>query len=416
MKHIILVRFGELVLKGKNIKFFINLLYDNIYNKLRNTSATIERHHDRFFIHYDEKDSDFVVNALQEIPGIHSYSKVYQTSLDINICASDTVKVLQEKIDKPTTFKIESKRSNKEFYLTSLEFSRTIAPIILSNLNSKLHVDVHNPLLTLTYEIRNDFIYYYFDSFQGLGGFPSKSSGKGLVMLSGGIDSPVCSFLSLKQGMDIELFHFESSPLTPLESIDKVIDLAKVISKYTFNEKIKLNIVPISNLHSAILENVKDSYIITILRRMMYRIASVYCIKNDILCIINGESLGQVASQTLQSMNTISSVSNTLILRPLLTYDKQDIMKISRNIKTYDISIRPFNDCCSIYVPTHPATKPDIKNSLEEESKFDYNTLIADVLRNIKHITITPSTSFKISEYGLTFLEAFEELRKQGLL
>jgi thiamine biosynthesis protein ThiI len=214
--------------------------------------------------------------------------------------------------------------------------------------------------------------------------------------------------------MSFELFHFDSTPLTPLESIQKVIDISKKLSNYTMSRKIKLHVVSINELHQDILSNVSDSYIITILRRMMYRLADTFVKRNKFDCIVNGESLGQVASQTIESIKTISDVSNEIILRPLITYDKNEIIKISRTIETFDISIRDFNDCCSVYVPKAPVIKPNIRTSVFNEEKFNYQSKLEQIISNIKTITLSPNTNINLPDYGFDFTEAITNYEKDN--
>lgn len=246
-----------------------------------------------------------------------------------------------------------------------------------------------------------------------MGGFPATIAGKGLLMMSGGIDSPVAAYLGIKQGVEIELIHFESSPLTPLESINKVTDLAAKLAVFLPNEKIKLHVVPFMPLHEAMLNHVKDSYVITIMRRMMYRIAERFANENNIDILLNGESVGQVASQTLASMKVVENVTNIPIVRPVATYDKIDIINIAQYIDCYDISIRPFSDCCSIYVPKNPVISPTIKRCLEEEARFDFETIITETMENIKTVVISKDDKIDFSMYGFTFLESYENMRNE---
>jgi thiamine biosynthesis protein ThiI len=215
-----------------------------------------------------------------------------------------------------------------------------------------------------------------------MGGFPVGIAGKGMLMLSGGIDSPVAGYLAMKQGLEIECVHFVSTPLTSIESAQKVIDVVKKMAVYAPNSRIKVHFVPFKELHMELLDKVHESYNITIMRRMMYRIATMLCEKNGALCIVNGESVGQVASQTLGSMHTINSVTNIPVLRPVVTYDKNEIIRIARKIDTYEISIRSFEDCCTVYVPKNPATYPTIEKSMEYEKLFDYDTLVKEAVDN----------------------------------
>lgn len=412
----IIVKFGDLVLKGKNIKIFIDTLFLHVKNAIGSLTTKIEKTHSWFVVYYKDNE-DIIFDRLSKIPGIYSFYKVSSFPLDLESLSMHVAKHLNESRSKEDfSFKIETKRIDKSYELTSLEFSKKIASMTLRSLRSKPIIDVHNPQVTLFFQINKEDIYFHTtrDVKYGLGGFPYGLGGKALVMLSGGIDSPVSAFLAMKQGMNVELFHFDSTPLTPLESIQKVIDISKQIAQYSINRKVKLHVVSINKLHQEILSNVKDSYIITILRRMMYRLASIYVKKNKFNCIINGESLGQVASQTIESIRTISNVCDEVILRPLVTYDKNDIIKISRKINTFDISIRSFNDCCSIYVPKAPAIKPTIEASLHEESKFDYEPYLSEIIENIKTIVITPEMDLNICDYGFDFNEAINNYEKDN--
>ena len=246
-----------------------------------------------------------------------------------------------------------------------------------------------------------------------MGGYPTGTGGKCLLMMSGGIDSPVAAFSLIKQGMTVELIHYESTPLTSIESAQKVIDLAKRICRYTRGSKIYLNMVPFTKVHEEILSKVDESYLVTIMRRCMYRIATRIAIYRKIPAIANGESLGQVASQTIESMHTINAVTHLPILRPLLTTDKRDILEISRKINTYDISIRPFEDCCTVYIPKNPATKPRIKEAEYQESKGNFNQLIEEASLNTKRILITKDTDIDLASLGFTVSEAIDEYNKQ---
>jgi thiamine biosynthesis protein ThiI len=247
-----------------------------------------------------------------------------------------------------------------------------------------------------------------------MGGYPVGVAGKGLLMLSGGIDSPVAGYLAMKQGVEIECIHFESTPLTSIESAQKVVDLVKKLAKYAPNNKINVHMVPFKELHMALLDNVPESYNITIMRRMMYRIATKLAKKKGCLCIINGESVGQVASQTLASMYTINSVTSFPILRPLCTYDKQDIIKISRQIDCYDLSIKPFEDCCTVYVPKNPVIKPRLRDALYYESKGDFDSLVEEAAMNTKRILITKDSDIDLSLLGFTVSEALDNYNKEN--
>lgn len=407
MKEIILVRFGDLVLKGKNKPTFINQIRRILKNKLKDLNVKFEYQHDRIFLHLDSDDKNAVMKQLGYVTGVHSYSFVYKTDKDLDKIAALAIEVISKEIQRPTTFKIDTKRADKTFPLTSLEISQKLAQLILPNVSGLL-VDVHQPNQVLNVEIRHDAAYLYVGKIPGLGGYPVGLGGKGLVMLSGGIDSPVSAYLMMKQGIEVELFHFESTPMTPLESVQKVIDISKKLSLFMPANKIKLHLVPFTKLHEEILKYVDDSYIITIMRRMFYRLGESFAIKHDLQTLINGESVGQVASQTLDSIRVVENVTNIPILRPVITYDKIDIIKLAQKIDTFDISIRAFNDCCSIYVPLHPVTKPTINKAIEEESKFEYEALLEEILPNIITLVIHPNTSLVIADHGFEVKDALE--------
>ena len=405
MEKAILIRFGDLVLKGKNKPRFIGQIKKNIKNKLKHINVEYTFQHDRIYVHFDEVDSADVVKHLGYVSGIHSFSYIYKTTKDIESIAALAREVIKKEVKLPTTFKIETKRTDKNYPLKSLEISQQVAHLVLPSFEG-LKVEVYKPETLLNIELRSEGTYIYVGKMPALGGFPIGLGGKGLVMLSGGIDSPVAAHLMMKQGIEVELFHFESTPLTPLESVQKVIDISKKLAHYTPNNKIKLHLVPFTKIHEAILSYVGDPYIITIMRRMFYRLGEQYANTHYMDTLINGESVGQVASQTLSSIKVVENVTNIPILRPVITYDKNDIINLSKKIDTYDISILPFNDCCSIYVPRNPVTKPTIEQAIREESKFEFEELLKDALDNIQTMVITPTTDFEIAQHGFDVKDA----------
>ena len=412
----ILIRFGDLMLKGRNIRFFLKQIKLHIKEKLKDKHVQYETTHDRIYISYDNQDESEIINRLKQIPGIYSMSVIYLASKEIDHIVDVSIKVINKTLKtNDKTFKIETKRADKSFYLTSLELTKKIAPMILKGIDLNLKVDVKHPDETLHVEVRRDQTFIYISSILGMGGYPYATGGKGLMMMSGGIDSPVASYLAMKQGIDLELMHFESTPLTPLESAQKVIDLAKKLSKYTLTNKIKVHMIPFGNLHEALLKHVYDPYIITVMRRMMYRIAEIYAKQNDILVLLNGESVGQVASQTLESMSVVEAVTKMPILRPLITYDKNDIITIAKHIDTFDISIRPFNDCCSIYVPRNPVIKPKEHLAINYENKFDYQAYIDDAISRVMTFEISNDFNMKLYEHGFSVKDAYEEYLKKRM-
>jgi len=279
--------------------------------------------------------------------------------------------------------------------------------MILRNLDN-LEVDVHNPELTLYLDFRRDGCYMYLNQIMGLGGFPIPVSGKVVTLLSGGIDSPVAAFLAMKKGMETELVHFESTPLTPLEAVQKTIDIAKVLAQYAPLDTIKLHLVPFAQIHQEIIANVPEPYLITIMRRMMIRIASGIMNRIGASAIVTGDSIGQVASQTLESLIAIGEVTDALILRPLSNLDKLDIIRLSREIGTMDISIRAFNDCCSVYVPKNPVIRPQAKIAAKYESKFEFDSMIVKALKESVALDVKAGDSLNLANGGLTVREALE--------
>lgn len=398
----ILVRYGDLTLKGRNKKIFIHKVVGLVKEKLQGLKCSLDYTHDRMYITINDEDTDEIIKRLSYVSGISSYSLVVRvdTTDDLANVKEAAVNLINEQIKTNVKFKVDSKRCDKTFPMTSIELSQKVAGYVLKHCEN-LKVDVHNPDVCLRIELRTHDTYLYLSEIPGMGGFPVGIAGKGMLMLSGGIDSPVAGYLAMKQGLEIECVHFESTPLTSIESAQKVIDLVKKMAVFAPNSRIKVHFVPFKELHMELLDKVHESYNITIMRRMMYRIATKLCEVNGALCIVNGESVGQVASQTLGSMHTINSVTNIPVIRPVVTYDKNEIIRIARKIDTYDISIRPFEDCCTVYVPKNPATHPTIERSVEYENLFDYEALVDEAVQNVKSIWITADSDLDLSFLGL---------------
>jgi thiamine biosynthesis protein ThiI len=323
-----------------------------------------------------------VINRLKEISGIASFSRVFKTENDIEKIQQRSLEFMQ--LQSGRTFKVRTRRADKSFPFHSDEVNRKVAGRILAN--TAFRVDVNEPDILLEIEIRIEGVFIYGEKIKGAGGYPLGIAGKGLVMLSGGIDSPVAAYLAMNRGIKIEAIHYASPPYTSEQAKQKVIDLLKVLSKHRL--PIKLHIVPFTTIQETIYEKVDESYAITIMRRMMYRIAERVAKRRNCLALISGESVGQVASQTLHSLKMINEVTNLPVIRPLATTDKLDIINISQKIGTYDISIRPFIDCCTIFTPKNPVTRPNEEHVLKYEESFDYETLIWDAIHNIKTLTI----------------------------
>lgn len=380
----IVVRYGELSTKGKNIKDFKRQLNHNIKSRLSSFSKlTYEMLHDGIFIKLNGESYDAVANDLKDVFGYSFFSGCFIVEKDLDKACDLALKIAKKKDYK--TFKIITKRIDKNFPLRSDEINRKIASHILKNHSIK--VDVHNPELSIYVYIQNNDILIMDNKQKGLGGFPVGINGTTLVMMSGGIDSPVAAFKTMQRGLRIECIHFASMPYTSQQALNKVKELIKQLSVH--QGTIRLHVIPFTQLQLDIYEHCGDSYAITIMRRMMYRIADAIAKKNKMVAISNGESVGQVASQTPESLNVISKVSDTLILRPLCMEDKIDIVNLAKQIKTYDISILPYEDCCTIFDPKNPITKPKEEKCLYLESKFDYNKLVEECIEKEEIINIS---------------------------
>ena len=383
----VMVRYGELTLKGKNKRVFIDTLANNIYLVFKDMDElSFEKQFDRFYINITENSNlDEIINRLKEIPGIHNFSFVKKVDKDIEKIKETALLIVKDTCEDLKTFKVKTSRTDKSFNLISDEINRQVATIILKNTN--LSVDVHNPDVEVRVEIRLDAAYISVGKIDGLGGLPLGSSGKGLLMISGGIDSPVAGYLVMKRGIKIEAIHFQSPPYTSDMALYKVKKLLSKLAK--IQGQIKFINIPFTKLQLAIYEACGDKYAITLMRRMMYRIASKVAQKEKCECIISGESIGQVASQTLTSLVAINNVTNMPVIRPLAIYDKLDIINISKNIDTYETSILPYEDCCTIFDPKNPTTKPHIHDCEYFESKFDFESLIDEAINNATIETIT---------------------------
>ncbi len=390
----IMVRFGELSTKGKNKKDFIFRLGDNIRNALKEyKSLTYQVRMDHIYIKLNDENPEPVIERLKDVSGIYSFSLVIKTDTDIENLKNVVLDLLLKENKK--TFKMRAKRADKLYPIISDDINRLIAGHVLKN--SEYKVDVHNPDVLVSITIRNDAAYIYTSDILGAGGYPLGVGGKALMMMSGGIDSPVASYLLMKRGVAIECVHFAAPPYTNAAVIDKIKDLCKELNRY--QAKIKVHVVPFTKLQEDIYKYSNESYAITIMRRMMYRISERLAKKYKCLALANGESIGQVASQTLVSMDVINAVTNMPVIRPLAIFDKTDIIKISKKINTYDISIRPYEDCCTIFAPKNPKTMPKLEEVEAFEEKWDYESEINDCISNVETIVVTSENEDNLKNY-----------------
>ncbi len=371
---VILIRFGELTLKGKNRKECERVLYNNIQKQLSDFELTFHKDRNRIYINIRKVEYfEEIKGIIKKIPGIHSFS--IADVCEPNIETIKEVAINNFNIDMPC-FKVNTKRSDKTFPLLSQEVSRIVGGAILfANDGLKgMRVDVKNPEQEINIEIQKNSAYVFHQKILGMGGLPIGTAGKSIVLLSGGIDSPVAAIMAMKRGLKITCLHFSSPPYTKQESLQKVFDLVKILQ--TFDKDIKLIDCNFSEIQLAIHQECQDRYEVTILRRMMLRQASRACYKMRSRVIITGESLGQVASQTIDGMFVTDNTVPNLILRPLITMDKLEIIKLAEKYKTYEISILPYEDCCVIFLPKNPATSPKLEIIEAEEEKIDFKKLI----------------------------------------
>lgn len=376
MEKVILIKYGELSTKKDNINYFLTRLRDNILFALKDLDVKVNYDLGRMFIHTNDYNN--VLKRVNSVFGIHEINVCYiLDSIDFENVAKETINLLKEKEFK--TFKVESKRSNKSIPGTSVELSKKMGASILKNIPN-LKVDVNNPEILVNIEYRTNNTLVYFERVKGLGGYPVGTLGKGLLMLSGGIDSPVAGYLASKRGVKLEAIYFESPPHTSVEAKNKVIALARKLALY--NNDITLHIVNFTEIQETIYKNIPHEYLITIMRRMMYRISALIAYNRNCKVLINGESIGQVASQTLTSMSAINEVVHIPVIRPLACFDKLDIIDIAKSIGTYETSILPFEDCCTIFVPKHPVINPDKKKCSEYEALIPFEDLVYKAVKN----------------------------------
>lgn len=383
MDRVILIKYGELTTKKGNRNFFVNTLYNNLKNKLKNFDVKISKDISRMYIQFKDEELEQIKAVIDHIFGIHMYHIAYIVNTNIEAIKTKLIEILQKEEFK--TFKIETKRSDKTFELNTQQINPLLGSHVLKNINN-IKVDVHNPDISVQIEIRPYNSYIYTNGYKGIGGYPIGTQAKGMLMLSGGIDSPVAGYLAMKRGIRIEAVYFEAIPHTSLDARNKVINLTKKLVQYT--DKINLHIVNFTKIQEAIYKNSNPTYCITIMRRMMYSIMERLAKKHKGLVIINGESIGQVASQTLTSMNVINQVTNMPVIRPVACLDKLEIIDIAKSIDTYDISILPYEDCCTVFVPKHPVINPKLEECIKMEKLVDYDKLIDEAVNSVYTIKV----------------------------
>ena len=382
----LLVRYGELTLKGTNRKIFINQLKDNVKRALIPLSGYhVKGKRDRMYIELSpEADINEIIQRLSKVYGIKSISPVIKIDKNEEKINQSAIQ-LSHDFEKGSTFKVDVKRVDKSFRLDTYELQRQVGGAILKE-NNNITVNVKNPDYEIKIEVRMDAIYIYEKVIAGAGGLPVGTGGKTLLMLSGGIDSPVAGIEVMKRGVTVEAIHFHSPPFTSEKAKDKVIELTRILAERV--GPIKLHLVPFTEIQKQINKVVHPRYTMTSTRRMMMRISDKVVHQINANAIVNGENLGQVASQTLKSMYAINHVTATPVLRPLLTLDKEDIIKKAKELGTFETSIQPYEDCCTIFTPKNPVTEPDFDKVIKYESVFNFDEMIENAVENIETLTI----------------------------
>ncbi|WFM79117.1 tRNA 4-thiouridine(8) synthase ThiI [Streptococcus pluranimalium] len=385
----IMVRYGELSTKGKNRMRFINKLRRNIQDVLSvYPEVKVSADRDRCHVFLNGADYTPVAESLQQIFGIQAFNPVYRVEKDVVVLTKAVQAIMTDLYYEGMTFKVTSKRSDHQFELDSTQLNHTLGGAVFDVLPN-IKAQMKKPDVNLKVEIRDEAAYISHEEIRGAGGLPVGTAGKGMLMLSGGIDSPVAGYLALKRGVDIEAVHFASPPYTSPGALKKAQDLTRKLTKFGGN--IQFIEVPFTEIQEEIKEKAPEAYLMTLTRRFMMRITDCIRQQRDARIIINGESLGQVASQTLESMQAINAVTTTPVIRPVVTMDKLEIIDLAQKIDTFEISIQPFEDCCTIFAPDRPKTNPKLKNVEQYEERLDVEGLVERAVAGIKVTEITPN-------------------------
>lgn len=384
----IMIRYGELSTKKKNRMRFINKLKNNMEHVLSiYPDVSVKTDRDRGHVYLNGTDYHEVAESLKEIFGIQAFSPSFKVEKNVDTLVKAVQEIMTSVYKDGMTFKITAKRSDHSFELDSRALNHTLGDAVFSVLPN-IKAQMKQPDINLKVEIRDEAAYISYEDIRGAGGLPVGTSGKGMLMLSGGIDSPVAGYLALKRGIDIEAVHFASPPYTSPGALKKAHDLTRKLTKFGGN--IQFIEVPFTEIQEEIKAKAPEAYLMTLTRRFMMRITDRIREDRNGLVIINGESLGQVASQTLESMQAINAVTATPIIRPVVTMDKLEIIDIAQKIDTFDISIQPFEDCCTIFAPDRPKTNPKIKNTEQYEKRMDVEGLVERAVAGIMVTTIQP--------------------------
>ena len=384
MEKVIILRYSEIHLKGKNRCYFERVFTVNVEKSLKGIRHELRVISGRYLIeNFDENGIDEILSRLEKVFGIHSFSVAYKVPSDM-----ESIFAAAKEVCLPNgTFKVDTHRADKTFYLNSPQINSEIGGRLL-DLYKELTVDVHNPSQVINIDVRENGTTLVFGKFlKGAGGMPVGTSGKGLLLISGGIDSPVAGHMIARRGMAVDCIHFHSYPYTNMQARDKVEELAKILASYSLGTH--LNIISVTHIQEEIHKKCNGEFMVTLLRRFMMRLSERVAKKIGAQCLITGESLGQVASQTVEGMTSSNSVVESLpVLRPLCGFDKDEIIERSKKIGAYEISIQPYEDCCTVFLPKHPVIKPTLKSVLEEEAKLDIKALLKEAMSTLETISL----------------------------
>lgn len=390
-QNIFIVRCGEVALKGMNKPYFEKMLVNRIKKLLKKfDNVEAYRHEGLIFVRADKKhDPEMIIGEISKVFGVASISPALECESELNSIGDAAVALMMDLIEKKgiKTFKVDAKRADKNFPVKSPESARIIGAKVLVGCKV-LKVDVHNPDCVLFVDLRKDKSYVFEQKISGFGGLPLGTNGKGMVLLSGGIDSPVAAWMMAKRGMLIEAVHFHSYPYTSQRAQEKVEDLARIIAQYC--GRFKMNVINLLPIQEQIVENCPEEETTILVRRFMMRIAEKVAQKSGCTMLITGENLGQVASQTAEALAVTDATVKMPVMRPLIALDKVDIIQKAKDIGTFETSIMPYEDCCTVFLPKHPATKPKLEKILESESKLDVDALVEAAVEKMEIIDIKP--------------------------
>lgn len=391
MIPIILVRYGEIHLKGQNRPRFEKMLKDSMSAAVRRFGGSVKKGDGRFYVrHIEQSQIPAAMDALCKVFGVHSVSPAYEMEKDLPAICQKAAELAQAEMERlalsSASFKVKGKRSDKRYPLSSMEIAAEVGGYILEHVPG-LSVDVKNPQLTVYVEMREQ-AYVYTSILPGKGGMPLGSSGKAMLLLSGGIDSPVAGYMVASRGVYLEAVHYHSFPYTSERAKEKVLTLAKLLAQYT--GPIRLHIVHFTEIQMAIYEKCPEEQLTILMRRYMMKIAERVALENQCQAIVTGESIGQVASQTIASLHVTNSAVDLPVFRPLIGMDKDEIIERARTIGTFETSILPYEDCCTVFVPKHPVTRPNLRKIELSEKLLEEEALIADALSKTETILVEP--------------------------